>query len=377
MPLSIFSLNKLNNKNTMKSKLKLLSISVMLLLAACSKDETSPLTIPYEIPTTYNFSPASYVGQTTRIAMLDELMTEVKKGNVPNTVVVAQKLREMYVNVNNPFLDASLNTSGKQLKDKTYITEQAIIESYFDSLEVMSSSVTPGGVGVAGVVLSNDGTKKYLLSGTGIEYKERIEKGLMMALIYNQITSVYLSAEKMNVDNTTKIELEGTAMQHYWDEAFGYLSVAVDFPTNITGVKYLSKYMNAHNTVLDCNKKIMDAFLKGRAAINNKDYSTRDTQIDIIIAEIEKVMAASAISYLNQAKTNFADNAIRCHTLSECYGFVYGFKFNAKKKITNEQIINLLNIIGNNNYTITLTQIEELKTGLAEIYDLTAVKDIL
>lgn len=361
----------------MKNKFKFLPISAIVLLAACSKDETSPLTTSYEVPTTYNFSPASYTGQTMRIAMLDELMTEVKKGNVPNTVVASQKLREMYANVNNPFSDASLNTSGKQLKDKTYLTEQAIIESYFDSLEVMSSSVTPGSMGVAGVVPSNDGTKKYLLSGTGIEYKERIEKGLMMALIYNQITSVYLSTEKMNVDNTTVIELEGTAMQHYWDEAFGYLSVPTDFPTNVTGVKYLSIYMNSRNTVLDCNKKIMDAFLKGRAAINNKDYSTRDAQIEIITAEIEKAMAASAISYLNQAKTNFADNAIRCHTLSECYGFVYGFKFNAKKKITNEQITNLLNIIGNNNYTITLTQIEELKTGLAEIYDLTAVKEIL
>lgn len=361
----------------MKNKLKYLSISAIILLSACSKDETNPIIASYEVPITYSFTPVNYTGQTQRLSMLDELITEVKKGNTPNTVVQAQKLREMYANINAPFADATLNTSGKQLKDKTFLTEQSVIESYFDSLEVVSNSVTPGSIGVAGVVTSNDGTKKYLLSSKGIEYKERIEKGLITALMYNQITSVYLSSEKMDVDNTVVNELTGTAMQHHWDEAFGYLAFPTDFPTNITGIKYLSKYINTRNAVLDCNKKIMDAFLKGRAAINNKDYTTRDSQIDIIITEIEKVMAASAINYLNQSKTNFADNAIRCHTLSECYGFIYGLQFNAKKKITNDQITNLLSIIGNDNYNITLTQIEELKTNIAEIYGLTAVKDIL
>ena len=361
----------------MKKQSILLTISALVLMASCTKEETNPTSNNYEIPSTYAFDRVNYAGQTQRILMLDELVNEIKKANVPNTVVSAQKLREMYSNLNNPFADASLNTAGKQLKDKTYLTEQSVIESYFDSVEVISASTTPGSMGVAGVVTSNDGTRKYLLSAKGIEYKERVEKGMMMALIYNQITSVYLSSEKMNVDNTIVNEATGTAMQHHWDEAFGYLSVPADFPTSTTGIKYLSKYINARNAILDCNKKIMNAFITGRAAIDNKDYTTRDAQIEIISAEIEKAMAASAINYLNQAKTNFADNALRCHTLSEFYGFVYGLKFNAKKKITNEQITELLNILGDNNYTITLAQIDELKTKIANIYNLSAVKDIL
>ncbi len=361
----------------MKKQSIVLVISFLLLFSACTKQEVSPTSSNYEIPTTYTFERVNYSGQTQRLLMLDELVNEVKKGNVPNTVVSAQKLREMYSNINNSFTDASLNTSGKQLKDKTYLSEQSVIESYFDSLEIISSSTKPGSMGIAGVVSSNDGTRKYLLSANGIEFKERIDKGLMMALIYNQITSVYLSSEKMNVDNTLINEATGTAMQHHWDEAFGYLAVPADFPTNATGIKYLSKYMNARNAVIDCNKKIMSAFITGRAAIDNKDYTTRDAQIEIINAELEKVMAATAINYLNQAKTNFADDALRCHTLSEFYGFVYGLKFNAKKKITNEQITALLNTLGNNYYNITITQIDELKTGLANIYNLNSVKDIL
>lgn len=362
----------------MKKHTILLAISALTIFSACEKDEKDPASTPtYEVPATYNFSPANYTGQLQRLYMMDELLTEVKKGTTPNTMVSAQKLREMYANLNNPFIDPIINTSGKQLKDKTFLTEQAVIESYFDSLQAVSSSTTPGSLGVAGIVTSNDGTKKYLLSGKGIEYKERIEKGLMMALAYYQITSVYLSAEKMNVDNTTVKAGEGTPMQHHWDEAFGYLSVPTDFPTSTTGIKYLSKYINARNAVLDCNKTIMNAFIKGRAAINNSDYTTRDAQIEIISSEIERAMAASAINYLNQAKTNFADNALRCHTLSECYGFVYGFRFNAKKKISNTQIDELLTILGNDNYAISLAQIEELKIKIATIYNLTAQKDIL
>lgn len=362
----------------MKKHLLLSLIAITSLLSACTKEEdpaSSPVT--YEIPLTYNFSPMNYSGQTQRLQMMDELMIEVRKGSEPNTVVRAQKLREMYANLNNPFSDASLNSSGKQLKDKTFLTEQSIIETYFDSLERVSSSTSPGNIGVPGVVYSNDGSRKYLLSGSGIEYKERIEKGLMMALMYNQINSVYISPEKMNVDNVTVDEANGTAMQHHWDEAFGYMALPIDFPTNTTGLKYISKYINARNSLLDCNKVIMNAFLKGRAAINNKDYTTRDAQIEIISTEIEKAMAASAINYLNQAKTNFADDALRCHVLSEFHGFVYGLKFNAKKKITNEQINGLLNTLGNNYYNITITQIDELKTSLANIYNLNAIKDIL
>lgn len=361
----------------MKKHTILLTTSILLLFAACTKEEIAPTSINYEIPTTYTFERVNYAGQTQRLLMLDELVNEVKKGNVPNTVLSAQKLREMYSNLNNPFTDASLNTAGKQLKDKTYLTEQSVIESYFDSVETMSTSTTPGSMGVAGVVSSNDGSRKYLLSANGIEFKERIDKGLMMALIYHQITSVYLSSEKMNADNTNVNEATGTAMQHHWDEAFGYLAVPTDFPTNATGLKYLSKYMNARNTVLDCNKTIMNAFIKGRAAINNNDYTTRDAQIEIIRAELEKVMAATAINYLNQAKTNFADDALRCHTLSEFYGFVNGLKFNTNKKITNEQITALLNTLGDNYYNITVTQINELKTSLANTYNLNSVKDIL
>lgn len=354
----------------------LVLICSIIFLSACQKEEVNP-TSTYEIPSNYTFENVNYTGQSQRLKMLDELILEIRKGNNDGVIVNANRLKEMYSNINNPFSDSMLNTSGKQIKDKTFLSERSLFEQYFDSLQFVSSSTTTGSNGTAGRIVSIDGLSKYLFNERGVEYKEIIEKGLYGAFLYYQITSVYLSTEKMNVDNETIVAGQGTAMQHHWDEAFGYMSVPTDFPTNTTGIKFLSRYANSRNAILDCNKKLMDAFIKGRAAINNKDYSTRDIQIQIICSELEKVFAATAINYLNQAKTNFADDAKRNHTLSECRGFIYALKFNAKRKITDDEISELSTLIGNNNYEISLTQIETLKSRIAQIYSLESIKDIL
>lgn len=353
-----------------------LFICSIVVLSACQKDEENPAST-YEVPNTYAFDNVNYSGQSQRIKMLDELILEVRKGNNDGVIVSANRLKEMYSNINNPFTDSALNTSGKQIKDKTFLSERTLYEQFFDSLEQVSGSTSIGANGVAGRILTIDGTNKYLFNDKGIEYKEVIEKGLYGAFLYYQITSVYLSPEKMNVDNETVVLGQGTAMQHHWDEAFGYLAVPNDFPSNVTGIKFLSRYINSRNAILDCNRTIMNAFIKGRAAINNKDYSTRDAQIQIISSELEKVMAATAINYLNQAKTNFADDARRNHTLSEFYGFIYSLKFNSRKKISDAEIAELLNDLGTNNYEISLSTIESLKNRIAQIYSLESVKDIL
>lgn len=357
--------------------LRISAIIAVFALSACEKEESNVPTPTYSVPTTYTFDNVNYTGQTQRIAMLDELVLEIRKANTAGVTTSAIKLKEMYSNINNPFSNTDLNNSGKQLKDKTFLADRATIEKYFDSLEVVSASTQTGANGVAGRITTLDGASTYLFDANGIEYKEVIEKGLYGSLLYYQMTSVYFSNEKMNVDNETVVAGQGTAMQHHWDEAFGYLGVPTDFPTNVNGIKFLGRYVNLRDAKINCNKVIMDAFIKGRAAINNKDYATRDAQIVIISNELEKAMAATAINYLNQAKNNFADDARRNHTLSECKGFLNALKYNIRKKITDSQIAELQTLLGDNNYEITLNNIEAMKTLLADIYGLQSVKDSL
>lgn len=351
----------------MKNKFKFFAmIALSVTIVSCEKDPTvepkpdptpTPTPTGYTVPTTYNFSNVNYSGQTTRIIMLDSISDYMKKGN--NGVPLdASKMKNMYANANNPFNNSSLDGSGKQLKDKTYFEDRAYFDALFDSLANVSQSATNvGSNGTAGVVTSNDGAKKYLFNANGVEYAQIIRKQLMGAVFYYQAGETYL-AKLPSADNTTETPGEGTKMEHYVDEAFGYLGVPIDFPTNTTGLKYWGDYSNKINYAIGSNKPLMDAFLKLRAAVSNDDYTTRDAQVVVIRDQWERVVAGSAIYELVQAKKTLADDANRNHYLSEAVGFIKSLKYSSTKKITQTQIDAAVNALGTNYYNISSADID-------------------
>jgi len=328
----------------------------------------------YTVPVTYNFENVDYSGQLTRIAMLDAIIKYLETGSILGTVLDAAKIKNMYANSGSPFGVADLNTSGKQLKDKTFTTDQTLMESYFDSIALASQSKTVGSNGIAGVVTSSTG-KQYLCSGNGIDYAELTEKGIMGAVFYYQAVSYYLE-NIATKDNTTVTQGKGTEMEHNWDEAFGYFSVPKDFPTN-NNVGYWGKYCNTNDAVLGINKTMMDALIKGRAAITNKDNATRDEAKKVVSETWEKVVAATAIHYINRAKANFADDALRNHTLSETLGFIQSLNYNLNKKISAAQITEVKGYIGDNLYNVTTANLDKARDVLSTIYGFDAVKTIL
>lgn len=364
--------------------MKLISKSLLLLLMAsvtivgCKKDdgdEPTPNNNSYEVPTTYNFANVNYSGQTTRIAMLNELINYAKTG--VDGAVDAQKLKDMFANQNNPFSNADLNADSKNLKSKCFTLITPEIETYFDKLALASQSVSAGSNGTAGVVTS--GTKKYLCDENGIEHAQVIAKTLMGAVLYYQATGIYLTDEGIGagVDNTTVEPGKGTTMEHHWDEAFGYLGVPVDFPGNTNGATLWGSYAGQRDVALNNAATLMNAFIKGRAAISNKDYATRDAQRDIIRAEWEKICAASVIHYINGAKADFVDDALRNHQLSECLGFLQSLMFNPAKKISTTKIEELIATMGNNFYEVTIDDLNTVKAELVAIYGFEAIKDVL
>jgi hypothetical protein len=356
----------------------LFGLAAGLLLASCDRDKGS-VTPSYPVPTTYEFENVTYAGQTARLQMLGELIKYIETAHTPGVVLDAQKLKDMYANVGNHFAGAGLNTSGKQLKDKTILSEQSRIESLLEEVAAASRSTTPGGNGVAGVVTTKDGTKSYLLSATGIDYAEQVEKAIMGAVFYFQATGVYLSEEKTGdaIDNTTVKPGEGTTMEHHWDEAFGYLGVPTNFPANTTGLLFWGDYVNRRDAQLGSNAKLMNAFLKGRAAISNKDMKAKNEAIPVIREEWEKVSAATAISYLNRAKTSITDDAARNHVLTEAIGFINALRFSPAKKISDTQVDQVLGFIGTNLYEVKATDLDRARDLLATVYGLTDRKDAL
>ncbi len=348
-----------------KNALVLLLATLIISIQSCKKDNND-----YTVPTTYDFSNVDYSGQTNRIKMIDALVTEVRKGSVPGTVLNAQLLKNMYSNTGNPFTNDTLNTSGKQLKDKTFATEQAVLEAWLDG--AAAASLTNNNTATAGNsgVLAN-GANNILVDENGKEYKEAVEKGLQGALIYYQITAVYLSEDKIGA------QIALADRQHHWDEAFGYYGVPVDYPTNTTGLKHVGKYCNDRNALLNNGTATMNAFLKGRAAINNGDDATLTEQVAVIRENIERGWAGTALHYINGALTNFSNTGSRHHQLSEGYFIIKSLRYNPAKKITDQQIQTLLDYFGDNFYNISETDLQNAKNLLSTIYGFDSVKDQL
>ncbi|MBL0309988.1 MAG: DUF4856 domain-containing protein [Bacteroidetes bacterium] len=347
-----------------KSLLPIIALIIAITIQSCQKEKV----INYPIPTTYNFTNADYSGQTYRLKMISEMVAEVKKAST-GVPLDATKLKNMYSNTGSPFANDTLNTSGKQLKDKTFAVDQTTIETWIDSAVATSLTGATGSNGTAGVVTS--GTSKYMLTAGGVDFKEAVEKHLQGALVYYQITAVYLSEDQVGP------QVALADRQHHWDEAFGYFGVPTDYPTNTMGLLHLGKYANDRNLLLGNATAVMNAFLKGRAAIDNGDDETVTKQIAIIRENIELGVAGTAVHYINSALTNISDNAIRNHNLSEGYFLVKTLKYNPEKKATDTQIQTLLNYFGNNFYTISTPDLQAAKDIFSTIYGFDAVKDQL
>lgn len=328
---------------------------------ACDKDDNDTPSI--ETPTDYSFlrngeSTVSFVGQTTRLAMGEELAS-----NLLNFDQTATTLLEMYANETasggdaNPFSNVALNESTKSIKSKVAASvdffannasEASIIKADFETwINAQVTEIFPfkdqlATVGVAGQIA--DGTTPRYVNGKGLEYDQAVIKGLIGALVVDQMLNNYLSPavldeadNRANNDNTVLVEEQNyTVMEHKWDEAYGYLfGLSTDAANPLATLgedSYLNKYLNRvrnDDDFSDFDTRIFDAFKLGRAAIVAGDYEIRDAQADIIKDLVSQVVAIRAVYYLQQAKIAYANNEFGTafHDLSEGFGFIYSLRF--------------------------------------------------
>jgi hypothetical protein len=76
----------------------------------------------------------------------------------------------------------------------------------------------------------------------------------------------------------------------------------------------------------DNYSKIHLAFLKGRAAIINKDQVVLKEQANFIRSQFEVAIANAALGYLGKWRTGTSD-AARAHAIGEGAGFIYSLRF--------------------------------------------------
>lgn len=362
----------------MKKTFTILSMSAVLLITASCSKSSDDATIPvYTIPTTYNFANVDFSASTTRLGMVTEMSNLMKLGTT--SVLDGVKLKNMFTNSGAPFATAAYNTSGLNIKDQCFTLLQTDVSNYIDTLVKISQNRVPASRGVAGVGASSaNAASLYELTATGKNYAQIFNKGIMGGLICYEIVNNYMvGGISSSVDNAAVVTGSGTAMQHNWDLAFGYWGVPIDFPTNKTGAKLWGSYSTQIDSGYHANKILMDAFLKGRAAINNKDDKTKLEQATIIMQTFEKMTGAAALQEVKEVKESINDNIARNSRLSECYGFVYSLKYNPKRTITDAKINEILALFPANFYDLTLPQLNAIRDAISAQYGFDSVKDIL
>ncbi|MFT4802296.1 MAG: hypothetical protein ACI93N_002074, partial [Flavobacteriaceae bacterium] len=282
-----------------------------ILLVSCSSDDDNTMN-PVEpiitAPATYSFTrdgenAVSYSGQTTRIEMASQTASAIKD---PSKTQAELDAMFSHIEGANDFEDLpglELNSSSKNVRSKTaasvdYFSSNTTVSNAlkadFDGyIEDQTQEVFPNwdnvaSVGNSGQLQENGGGSTRYINGKGLEYNQAFAKGLIGALITDQILNNYLSPSVLDAgdnisNNDNDILDEGkdyTTMEHKWDEAFGYLYGAEEDPQNnipVLGVDdFLNKYLDKvagdpsfENTASD----IYNAFKLGRAAIVGKNYT--------------------------------------------------------------------------------------------------------
>jgi len=332
----------------------------------------------YVLPEEYSFtrggvSTVYFTGQTARVGMATEL-----KSAMNNTAKTKDQIDTMFAS-GTGFTDPNLDASGKNVRGKTAASPvaSATVKPLFDGwIDEFTNTVAPAvtagttaASGVAGSYTEADGSRTVKVTAKGFELNQVFSKGLIGALQVDQIVNNYLSFSKLDgarEDNDAGIygykndqaENYITKMEHYWDEGFGYLygldsqfKPGLGDPATGRDTANLNYYLNKVNSQSNeegISDKIYNAFIAGRAAIVNKDYTERDKQAGIVSAEISKVVGYKAQSYLVDGAEDITngDWADALHALSEAYGFILGLQFTKDSSgnpyMTNDEVNDLL-----------------------------------
>ncbi|MBX2815997.1 MAG: DUF4856 domain-containing protein [Saprospiraceae bacterium] len=387
---------------------------IFLGLLACNDEDPSPSSVVP--PTGYAFerdgiSTISFTGQTVRIGMATELANALKDFDSK-----AESLLEMYANETaagtetDPFQDADLNASTKSIRSKVAAskdifganaTESARIKQDFEDWiinqveEIFPNEYELAAPGKPGQIA--DGTSVRFVNARGLEYDQAVNKGLIGALMVDQIINNYLSPAVLdegqnrseNDNGITVAEKPYTNMEHKWDEAYGYIFGTSAFPKDpirdLGADAFLNKYLARVNGDSDFEgiaQQIVEAFTLGRAAIVAKNYAVRDEQSALLRGLISKVIGVRAVYYLQQGKnglpTTGDDFGGAFHDLSEGFGFIYSLRFTrdpngSEALFSREEVDGYLDQLtaGSGFWEVTSETLDQLSQEIASRFDFT------
>ena len=369
------------------------------------------------VPDSYSFerngtSTVSFSGQTARILMAEELISEMK-----NPTQSKETLLSMFRNEGPngedvaPFSNSDLNSETKSIISKVAASrdyfssntaESSLIKNDFENwIKLQVDEVFPAWnelaePGVPGQIA--DGSSTRYVSAMGLEYNQLVNKSLIGALMLDQMLNNYLSVSVLdegdNLNNNDEgIVSEGKAytnMEHKWDEAYGYLfGTASDKvnPVSTLGAddSFLNKYLgrvDGDEDFAGISNTVFESFKSGRASIVAGDYDMRDMEAELLREKLSEVIGVRAVYYLHQAALAFPVSSSGYgavfHDLSEAYGFIYSLRFTRKPgsdsayftaSESDQMLEDLLSDGPNGLWDLKLETLERLSETIASEFD--------
>jgi len=231
---------------------------------------------------------------------------------------------------------------------------------------------------------ADDNAETTFVSAEGLDYQQLIQKVLLGAVTYSQAAEDYLKPSKGLLKQNSAGDKEGakdyTALEHQWDEGFGYFGAQRDYnlrtdsevkstpyldtneDTNIDlyaeyslglSINAVKRDAGATDTDTDFSKAAMDAFLNGRQLIQD-NFGTDPVEgsgyhkylalyAQTALNNWENAIAATAIHYINdytadiESLTNASEDATQANIAkhwSEMKGFALSLQFSPIAQIS-------------------------------------------
>jgi len=430
-------------------------------------------TIMESAPNTYQFngqfsrsSSVSYTGQVFRNVLIEDIkgaMTSQLLGQYPGSIDDAKNMLLSYykysentnlfapgsidgfsdfkVNAKNPvgvnlpifegFIYSDIQSPGKNLYGKVAGVDNSLrrgklfgiqnIQTPDDLLNNWFNAFAKNAVEGKVFTIPNGNLAPQTITGAytsedGLDYAQLTQKFLLGAVSYSQAARDYLSTDLgpnkgLNADNTTPAEQGAnyTAMEHHFDEAFGYFGAAKDYlaygdklareklslDSNNDGLISLKSEKNlgiapnsaridltAFDQDLNLSEDIMNAFLRGRNLITKKPQGYKkyvEAQAQIILTNWEKTLAGLTIHYINKTISEYKSYGTENYLYEdfvkfwgEMKGFSLSFQFNPKSLMNDATFDQIQGLLGDrpvlphagetavNQYMAALQQIRDL-----------------
>ncbi|MEW7279562.1 DUF4856 domain-containing protein [Aquimarina sp. 2201CG1-2-11] len=304
-------------------------------------------------------STVSFSGQTTRLKQAKEI-----GGNLKSETSVAdiQLKFEGQDGESAGFSDTSLNGTTKIVRSKSSSSiglfgsdknESGQGKTNVDAIDafitghqaVLDAWTTTAASGQAGRFQETGSDSYRYVDAKGRELDQLFTKSLAGALAYDQAVNHYLN----RLDNENGDDADGakdyrslndagtvaegksyTTMEHHWDEAFGYIY------GNTAAQNLIYKYIDNVDALpkfAGTEKQIFAAFVTGRIAIAEKNYTSRDTQIGILREKLGLIIAVRSVHYLIGGAEiideigNSGKREDAFHDICEGYGFVNSLRY--------------------------------------------------